>query len=554
MDSILLIITIVLLICFFVFVHTINVQNFNITTNPSRNLYLYDNSNIPILNPPKEIVIDENKLSCHRELTPCNSNEDCQLCAETLASCHEFHDTVVLELFGDDNKEVVITPGQKLCLALDNKSARSCNPNTGTWVIRQVDDNDNFALVCHCDRPGLVTQLNVYDDCTFPVGCKPHGVIANINATPLVCDCEAGYVAEISETNTPYCRPRVMRDVMLDPQFFARPPCHDGFLQAEHPAFDPTYRRQIGANVCLPDPCSVDPVTGVVTSGRLLYDQQGGFDGKGLVMCQCSALDGLFPIYSPVSMLLTRYNENDPVVPNYCLKPILDNPSTDNIRRDLKVFWGRNSLKSDADIVLQVNMEDVYPNYHPIMYPNLTGHTAGGMIDTRFFLKFEINSVFVPSAWHNYMYDVYQGYWRFSFYERNWIDINDPWVNSCPNTAYGQCSGHDDGIDFFRCIPNYRIQIAFRSTCYQYLQERQYGGGVGTMHQICVYQRPELYEDPASVPVAFLVDIRAVQVTKPPPDHRTRSVYVVNAYRAVRQDQYQNLIQTLNTFEHYSSV
>nr|ADO85489.1 pif-1 [Pieris rapae granulovirus] len=541
MERFLLLIVSLILFSLILF-HYLNISTFNNVTKKTENNILYDNSHVALVSPPKEIIINENNLSCHTTPTRCTSNADCQLCLEGLASCQEFNETVILEI--NDNQKLTVNPGERYCLALDNRRARSCNPNTGTWILRHVD-NDNFALICHCDMPGLVTQLNIYDDCTFAVGCKPHGVIADINTTPLVCLCETGFVPEISNTNTPYCRPKVMRNVMLAPNYYLRPRCQSGFLPANHPVFNTVYRQQIGANVCLPDPCSVDPLTGEKHEGYVLYQPTGGADKDRLVMCICDIEKNLYPVYSVNSMIDAQYTKNDSEIANYCIKPLT--VQKNEVRSDIKVFWARNSLKSDADMVFQVNHRHVHKPYHVLLYGRLTAHPNVN-VETSFLLKFQIHSAYVMASVNNKIKDIFQWYWNFN-YLRNAYD-------HCPIPGKGQCYENIDCNDSVLCydvwcITNRRVTLKYRNTCYFYRKSRHYED-VGDVKQVCIWNYPTFYYT-NDVPVTFFINGLGPSGEGVYTDHDIRRFYFTSTLQTVPESQYNTLIQLLATFPHYNS-
>ncbi|AAP85700.1 ORF_63 [Adoxophyes orana granulovirus] len=477
------------IVCFLlVLVHVANIKLYTDIEKFDK-ITLYDPSMTPRLDPPLEIILNPNNVSCHKNLTPCSTNAECTVCSESLAMCQEFMEDVILQLSDKDDTELTtIKAGSRLCLALDNRRARSCNPTTGTWILREI--NNNLSLLCHCDRPGVVTQLNMYDDCTFPVGCQPNGMIVDIYTSPIMCVCDNGYVPELSETNTPYCRPLVMRDVMLSLDFYHRPPCRDGFLPAQHPAFDVTYFRQIGANVCLPDPCSYDPLTNERHNGRVLY-----IEDKGLVMCQCSAEESLYPVYSSGSMLNAQYTEFDWVIANACVKPLkVDRRS---VRTDLKVFWARNSLKSDADIVFQVNIEDVHEPYRVLLHRRLTPHPVISNLSTSFVLKFQLCSALISETLHSDERDVYQGYWHMNFLRTN--------VNTCPLPGEGECRNPTQcgnvTCSYNPCISNV-VGTGYANRCYFFKATRNFED-LGRIDQICVWNSPSHYD---RVPVTFYIN------------------------------------------------
>ncbi|AKN80729.1 per os infectivity factor 1 [Diatraea saccharalis granulovirus] len=508
----------IILFCLVLY-HTENLRL--MLTADAADIVWYDNSGVPVLNPPREIIINENAQSCHVTPTRCNTNADCQLCSEVLAACQEFHETVILEI--NDTEKLIVQPGDKYCLALDNRSARSCNPNTGTWVMRHVD-NENFALICHCNRPGLVTQLNIYEDCDIPVGCRPNGIIADINTSPLVCSCENGFVADMSETYTPFCRPRVLRDVMLDPQFFHRPPCRDGFLPADHPAFNQEYRRQIGANVCLIDPCSIDPLTGERHSGHAFYE-------SGLVMCQCPIENNLYPIYSSESMLMSN-------IANFCIKPLtVDRHS---VRSDLKIFWGRDSIISDTDIVFQVNRTNVKDPYQILLYSRLTPHPTVN-VNTSFILKFQINSALVRSSLHNDRIDVFQTYCHLVMHRTN--------INACPLPGIGLCRARQTCGNLVctnhPCIGNI-VANSYRNTCFFFRVDRYYTDLDSTVPQVCIWNYPSAYPT-NNVPVTFFINALGTVNTD------ARTFYFTNTSETASNNQHSIIIGILSTYPFYNS-
>jgi hypothetical protein len=204
----------------------------------------FDNSDVPLIQPPTEIVIDGNQYECHKQLTPCSTHQDCDICREGLANCQYFEDRTLITITHDDGEqqEFTIEPGESYCMALDRERARSCNPNTGVWIL--AESPVGYALLCSCLTPGLVTQLSLYHDCDIPVGCQPNGQIISINERPMRCSCEVGYVADFNaDTQTPFCRPRRIRDVIQNSEFFPQAPCPQGYIPIEHPGLDPEYLR-----------------------------------------------------------------------------------------------------------------------------------------------------------------------------------------------------------------------------------------------------------------------------------------------------------------------
>ncbi|AGA16269.1 pif-1 protein [Thysanoplusia orichalcea nucleopolyhedrovirus] len=337
---------------------------------------MFDNTRAPLIEPPNEIVIEGNSRECHKTLTPCFTHGDCDACREGLANCQLFDEDTIIKMIGYDGQEheTLIRAGESYCLALDRERARSCNPNTGVWLLAET--KTGFALLCNCLRPGLVTQLNMYEDCNVPVGCAPHGRIDNINSVLIRCVCDEGYVSDYSaDTETPFCRPRTVRDVMYDEAFFPRAPCADGQVRLDHPGLNDFYRRQFRfENICVIDPCSVDPISGQRTTGRLFY--QKAANGDEIIGCNCPIGDGLIPVFNRHTADTGMVKRGDRTVVNACLQPF--NVHMLSLRHvDYKFFWGRNDATdlADADMVFQANVNQLsHERYRAILYPLLASH------------------------------------------------------------------------------------------------------------------------------------------------------------------------------------
>ncbi|AHD25527.1 pif1 [Choristoneura murinana nucleopolyhedrovirus] len=338
-------------------------------------LQMFDTSDVPLIEPPNEIVIEGNDLECHKTLTPCATHADCNVCREGLANCQLFDEDTVVQMRDDDGNEqaATIRAGESYCFALDRERARSCNPSTGVWLLAET--KTGFALLCSCLRPGLVTQLNMYEDCNVPVGCAPHGHIANMSGD-IRCVCDDGYVSDYDAvTETPFCRPRTVRDVLFDEAFFPRSPCADGQVRLDHPGLNDYYRRYFRLeDICVVDPCSVDPISGRRTSGRLFHHTTA--DDVEVSGCNCPAADGLLPVFNRHAADSGMVRRGDRTVANACLQPF--NVHMLALRHvDYKFFWARpdhNEL-ADADVVFQTNVSQLSDaRYAAMLYPLLTPH------------------------------------------------------------------------------------------------------------------------------------------------------------------------------------
>lgn len=350
-------------------------------------LKTFDNSDVPLIEPSTEIIIESNPIACHKTLTPCLTHSDCDVCREGLANCQYFDERTKISI---NDRDVWIEPGESYCMALNRERARSCNPNTGVWVL--AESETGFSLLCNCLTPGLITQLSMYEDCNVPVGCQPNGQILDINQFPLRCHCEEGFVSDfISETQTPYCRPQKLRDVIYNEGFFPRAPCPQGYVRLDHPALNESYRQELRLNdLCIIDPCSVDPINGHRVEGQLEYYKSGTVELK---YCRCPLGNNLFGVYSPgLSML----GVSNPIqVTNACIKPF--NVIFGQVPRiEYKFFWARSdNLLSDDDIVAYVRKDQVSINYERFLFDASGAHPQLSLSNLKI-LKF--STAFSPSV------------------------------------------------------------------------------------------------------------------------------------------------------------
>nr|QKO28913.1 PIF-2 [Spodoptera exigua multiple nucleopolyhedrovirus] len=353
----------------------------------------FDNSNVPLIEPPTEIIIEGNQYECHKQLTPCSTHQDCDICREGLANCQYFDDKTLITITHDDGEkqEFTIEPGESYCMALDRERARSCNPNTGVWIL--AESPVGYSLLCSCLTPGLVTQLSLYHDCDIPVGCQPHGQIVSINERPMRCSCEVGYVADFNaDTQTPFCRTRRIRDVIQNSEFFPHAPCPLGYIPIEHPGLDPEYLRMTNArNVCVIDPCSVDPVSGQRHEGYLVSYT---YEDRERHFCNCPVDDGLFGVYSDRPTMVRPSSER---LVNACLKPFNVHISAIPVI-EYKWFWGHIDLfVSDDDIVAFVDRNRVSSSrYHRMMFPILKPHPHIPWDISGILLIMKFSSAFTP--------------------------------------------------------------------------------------------------------------------------------------------------------------
>jgi Per os infectivity len=396
----------IVLILIFVILIVISLVNALITNEiiVEHPLLMFDNIDVPAIEPPSEIFIEGNTHECHRNLTPCNTHMDCDICKEGLANCQYFDDMTIMTMRDENGneKEYTIMPGESYCMALNRERARSCNPNTGVWILAESDVG--FSLLCSCLTPGLVTQMNMYEDCNVAVGCQPNGQIADLNESPMRCLCEDGYVSDYdNETQTPYCRPLAIRDIVYDESFFPRAPCEDGFVRLDHPALDDIYRRELRLpDICVVDPCSVDPISGQRTEGRLMYYKNDN-ENIEYKYCNCPLYYSLFSVYSDAPSMI---GESSASVSNACIRPFNSNLFSLH-RVDYKFFWARSdTTRSDDEIVAVVRTNNLSDRrYERVSYQFLTRHPE--VPTTVGFLLVKFSTGYSPRHLSNSFLDYY---------------------------------------------------------------------------------------------------------------------------------------------------
>nr|QNH90529.1 pif-1 [Mamestra configurata nucleopolyhedrovirus A] len=358
----------------------------------------FNNVGVPLITPPTEIIIEGNEHECHKQLTPCQTHLDCDICREGLANCQYFDDKAIITITdAETNTEQTFTieAGESYCLALDRERARSCNPHTGVWIL--AESPVGYSLLCSCLTPGLVTQLSLYNDCDVPVGCQPHGNIVSIHESPMRCACDVGFVPDFNvETQTPFCRSRRVRDMIEDTDAFPVAPCQRGYIRLDHTGLKPFYRTNIGIpELCVIDPCSVDPISGERHSG---YLQTYRLNNEDYHFCVCPIADGLFGVYNDQ---LNMIRPSPRQVTNACLKPF--NIHISSLRRiDYKFFWAHTDrTRSDEDVIAAVRESQLSsPRYRRMLFEYFTSHPDTSIpsdyrifkLSTSYSLLFTLNS------------------------------------------------------------------------------------------------------------------------------------------------------------------
>lgn len=527
---------ILIIIAVFVYVRILRDTDTETVKSP---IAVFDNSDVPVINPPTEIVVEGNVRECHKTLTPCTSHLDCDVCREGLANCQLFDEKTILNIRDSQTNTVtrhVIQPGESYCMALDRDRARSCNPHTGVWLL--TESAVGFSLLCSCLAPGLVTQLNMYEDCNVAVGCQPNGRIADLNQTPLQCVCDEGFVASYNEeTQTPYCRPRIVRDVIDDINFFPKAPCENGFVRIDHPALDDRYRRELRLNdICVVDPCSIDPISGQRTAGRLMYHKTS--DDVEFKWCSCPAWDNLLGVYNPEP---TMIGPSHTPFTNTCLQPF--NVSLFNLHRtDYKVFWARASQEqSDDDFVAAVNTSQMsHSRYNRLLFDYLSDHPQLGSLRQLKLIKFSIS--YSPFLTLHRELDYITQYRQLSMYQW-YVLLGRRTQGPCFNPGIGRCviANHTDCI---RRHANGVVGAAELFTGDRCLLSR--GSG-----QLLIWDGAHRY-DRGSFPVALWVNgLFGISIVSMRNDE-FRTVRVVEGNKTVTADRFEDLATALNIFPNYS--
>lgn len=180
---------------------------------------------------------------------------------------------------------------------------RNCNPNTGSWLLAQLGQDDgnfdsSYNWICKCRYPSLMTnaQHNVLNDCTEAVGCSPHGKLdADSRAgrvDPYVkgsCECEASYKNSFDKTVGPICVEKNILEYgvnkLWDILGFDFVKLEKRFISPKYLDLFPEEQRD---SLRLPDPCKYDSFTLKKLDGC----EARFFDISGLQVAICVTLDG----------------------------------------------------------------------------------------------------------------------------------------------------------------------------------------------------------------------------------------------------------------------
>ncbi|AAK94107.1 CUN029 similar to AcMNPV ORF119 [Culex nigripalpus nucleopolyhedrovirus] len=313
---------------------------------PDRNVqtFPYD-PDLTIQLPEKPIELEGNPVQCHKTPTRCTGQGDCLQCRELRARCVEILEDITL--VQPDGTEVVLEAGNNYCLATSQEHARSCTPLTGKWILIQM--NDMWSAVCSCTSPDMFIKMNLWGDCDVPVGCAPNGVVVIVNVIEMKCNCNVGFVSDVDANGRPYCRPITLRDASIDGQVFKRPPCSDGFIPVSHPALHTDYGRNLFGDICVRDPCSVDPITNQPINARLEYSALPTMPDTVAGRCVGTAVSQTYGIFGGGGSMIKLPPEDVPVkLADHAIS--IARPRS--LGNNMLYFWGRRNTVMEADMDL----------------------------------------------------------------------------------------------------------------------------------------------------------------------------------------------------------
>lgn len=241
----------------------------HIEYNPMTNISL---SNTKVCDPSKNVV------ECTMGTVP----NECFDCTNINTECRHFDTDIPVE----DDMGLLLhhvpantAPDRGYCIEIDNdKANRSCNPNTGSWVLVKRDPEASaFSFVCKCKYPGLVTQATISGDCNVDVACGNYGKLDSVLVDPrheanCMCQLERGFVPD-RRADGPYCRPLRFTELPKDPEIITSFPHR---IPLTHPAVSPKFRSQFTVVTArhLINPCKIDALTGAPVEGADLVMQE----------------------------------------------------------------------------------------------------------------------------------------------------------------------------------------------------------------------------------------------------------------------------------------
>lgn len=259
-------------------------------------------------NPLDKISLNNNKIcGPHKNVIKCNLNispNECFDCSNSMATCKHFNQDIIVENENGLILNIIHKNSSKdegYCIETNKKveSAHKCNPNTGNWVlVKQNPLTSSFTFICKCKYPSLVTQANIFNDCSVDVACGPNGHLKTLNVLDIrtngtcICDIAKGYISDRTARG-PICRQLKYSELLYDP------PQYNDFphkLNLLHDAIAPQFRNQFthAKNRSVINPCKIDAFTGLPVEkaelvSKLLYNING--TEKIVWFCVSKSLD-----------------------------------------------------------------------------------------------------------------------------------------------------------------------------------------------------------------------------------------------------------------------
>lgn len=312
-------------------------------------------------------VLDREPVACDDMLNPIACSVDqgetaCDFCVE--ARSHKrvcvrmdndvpvsdgYTDRAVLRAHEDSSR------GYCLPAAAERDKRRNCNPNTGDWLLMLATSRPDDSLesksvsyvrnvvggynwICRCRYPNLMTNLSgVNSDCLRPVGCSPGKLDDRSSAGTIDpyaegrCVCPASHKSAYDETIGPVCSMKTVLEyeggfsALYEAMGLATdyPLLPDGFVSRQF--LQILYSGDTGngerrRNYFLPDPCSIDILTGrpfapdepgCKLSKRHLLPSVGDY----VVFCDSSD-DRYAPVQTSSDYLLNNHGR----FPNACMR------------------------------------------------------------------------------------------------------------------------------------------------------------------------------------------------------------------------------------------
>lgn len=288
--------TYIFLLCIFIFVY-INYKIYNIkypilsqyedynlerlnnndTTTDQSNI-IFDESTIlnGVVVQNSHIISNQENCNPTQKLFSCQLDDlfSCRFCKSISSKCVHFDENTDVINEGSQNINMTIpknlNKNDGYCMnMLQLKNSRTCNPNTGTWILVRHMDKLNkieaFLFICKCRYPHLIGQKTIMDDCDVSNGCGDLGQLEDVTVNPMihgVCKCNNPdmYEPTKSSTGVPICGMKSYTNWTKDPIEVLSFPF---LLPITSPAISPQFQSKfINSNRFVINPCNIDAFTG----------------------------------------------------------------------------------------------------------------------------------------------------------------------------------------------------------------------------------------------------------------------------------------------------